>query len=391
VHPNDRLKTTFRTKWGTYAYQKMPFGLINIGATFQREMDVSFRGLINKSVVVYLDDITIYSKKRSDHIHHLKHIFERCRRYGISLNPKKSFFALQEGKLLGFIVSKEGITIEPSRIKAISEIPLPHNKKSMQSFLGQINFVRRFVPDFAQIVLPLQNMIKNNYIFKWNTIEKQAFDSIKQSIIQAPTLLSPDYNKEFILYTFSSDQSYAAMLTQKNDQDAEVPIAFNSSGLQGVELNYSDVEKKAYAVFKSIKHFRPFLIKSHIKVIVPHSAVRNLLVQKDLGEKRSHWVTTLQEYDLEIKPAKIVHGQGLCKLVTQTIDSQSDNSCDDQVSEYLQQVYVTLDLSNSQYSDLIYYLTHGTSPLHLDAKKKCALRLKSNQYQLINGFYLEKL
>jgi len=92
VHPNDRIKNTFRTKWGTYAYQKNPFGLINAGATFQRAMDISFRGLINKYIIVYLDVIKIYSKNRSYHISHLKQIFERCRRYGISLNPKKSFF-----------------------------------------------------------------------------------------------------------------------------------------------------------------------------------------------------------------------------------------------------------------------------------------------------------
>jgi hypothetical protein len=205
VHPNDRLKTTFRTKWGTYAYQKMPFGLINAGTTFQRAMDICFRGLINKYVVVYLDDITIYSKNRSYHISHLKQIFERCRKYGISLNPKNSFFSLQEGKLLGFIVSKEGISIDPSRVKNIYEIPLPHNKKSMQSFLGQINFVKHFIPDFTQIVLPLQNMIRKDTIFKWNTIEKEAFNSIKQAIIQAPSLLSPNYNKEFVLYTFYSE------------------------------------------------------------------------------------------------------------------------------------------------------------------------------------------
>ena len=155
VHPDDRLKTTFRTKWGTYAYQKMPFGLLNAGATFQRAMDIVFKGMMNKTIVVYLDDITTYSEKRNNHCHGLKQIFERCKRYGISLNPRNSYVTLSEGKILGFIVSKEGICIDPDRIKAISEIPLPHNKKSMQYFLGQINFVKRFDPNFSQIVLPL--------------------------------------------------------------------------------------------------------------------------------------------------------------------------------------------------------------------------------------------
>lgn len=105
-------------------------------------MDIKFKGLINKLIVVYLDDITVFSKKIPNHLHDLEQIFECCKRYGISLNPKKSFFVLDQGKLLGYIVSKDGIYIDLERIKEVSNIPLPHNKKSMQSFLGQINFVK---------------------------------------------------------------------------------------------------------------------------------------------------------------------------------------------------------------------------------------------------------
>jgi len=241
VHPDDQLKTTFRTKWGTYAYQKMPFGLINAGAAFQRAMDIAFKGLINRTVVIYLDDITVFSKERSSHLQHLNQILQRCKRYGISLNPKKSFFALDQGKLLGFIVSKEGIYIDPDRIKEISEIPFPHNKKSMQSFLGQINFVKRFVPDFSQIILPLQAMIKKNSVFKWRSAEKEAFELIKQSITNAPALNTPNFSNHFILYTIASNSSYAAVLTQLNDHNLEAPISFSSSNLQGAELNYSEV------------------------------------------------------------------------------------------------------------------------------------------------------
>ena len=131
VSKADQLKTTFRTPWGTYAYRKMPFGLINAWATFQRAMDIAFRGLIGKFVVIYLDDVTIFSKDRADHLSHLRKVFERCRKYGISLNPKKSVFAVTEGKLLGFVVSKQGINIDPERTHAISQISMPHSKKSM--------------------------------------------------------------------------------------------------------------------------------------------------------------------------------------------------------------------------------------------------------------------
>ena len=133
----------------------MSFGLINARATFQRPMDIYFRALINKTIVVYLYDIKICSKQRGNHLHELKLTSQRCRKFGILFNPKKSFFSLDEGKLLGFMVFKEGICIDPDRIKMIFLIPLPYNKKSMQSFLGQNNFVKIFVRDFSQILLPL--------------------------------------------------------------------------------------------------------------------------------------------------------------------------------------------------------------------------------------------
>ena len=112
-------------------------------------MDITFRGLSGHCVVVYLDDVTIFSKRREDHTFHLKQIFDCYRKYGISVNPKKSIFVVLEGKMLGHIISKKGISIDPERVEAITQIPMAHNKKSMQSFMGTINFVWRFVPDFC--------------------------------------------------------------------------------------------------------------------------------------------------------------------------------------------------------------------------------------------------
>ena len=134
-------------------------------------------------------------------------------------------FAVTEGELLGHVVSKKGISIDPKRIKAIEQIPLPHNKKGMQSFMGIINFVGRFVPDFAQIIRPLQQMVKQSVQFKWIDVEKNAFSKIKTVLAHAPSLKSPYFEKDFILYTFTSDDSLAAMLTQKEDGGDEFPIS----------------------------------------------------------------------------------------------------------------------------------------------------------------------
>lgn len=129
VHPKDRENTAFTTPWRTFMYARMPFGLINSEATFQRAMDIAFVGGQEKFMVVYLDDITIFSKTKKEHILHLELTFEKCRRYGLSLNPKKSQFALSEGKLLGHVVLQEGSKIDPKLVKFVSHIPLPKNKK----------------------------------------------------------------------------------------------------------------------------------------------------------------------------------------------------------------------------------------------------------------------
>ena len=141
VADQDRIKNTFRTKWGNFAYRRIPFSLINVGATFQRKMDIAFQGLIDHSVVVYLDDVTIFSKKREYHVFHLNFFFDHCRKYNISLNPKKSIFMVLEGKLLGHIISNKGISIDTERIEAISHIPLPHN-----SFMGTNKFCSNICP-----------------------------------------------------------------------------------------------------------------------------------------------------------------------------------------------------------------------------------------------------
>lgn len=152
----DQTKTTFQTKWGTYSYRKMPFRLINAKYTFQRDMDIALRGLINKSVVVYPYDVTPFSKKRGDHLSNLQQIFKRCCRYKILLNPKKSVFTMIEGKILGYIISKDGIIIDPKRINSITNIAFLNNKKTMKSFLGKINFVCRFIFGFVEIIKLLQ-------------------------------------------------------------------------------------------------------------------------------------------------------------------------------------------------------------------------------------------
>lgn len=160
VHHDDQEKIAFTTTWGTFMHANIPFGLMNAGDNFQRGMDIAFIDEIKRFVVVYLDDITVFSKKQKEHHKDLEKVFQKCRKFGISLNPTKSIFALTKGKLLGHIISKEGIKIDPSRAYVIQKIVLPKNRKEIQYFLGKVNFVRIFFPNFAEIVKHIKNTLR---------------------------------------------------------------------------------------------------------------------------------------------------------------------------------------------------------------------------------------
>lgn len=199
----------------------MPFGLSNTGAMFQKAMDMAFHKLMYKIVLVYLDDITLFSKKSTDHADHLQKIFMRSREFGISLNPKKCIFYVHEGRLLGFVVSKHGIIVDPKRVTAIVSLPLPTHKKELQSFIGRINFFRRFILDIVDLLSPLSAMLRKNVSFHWTKEGKRSFKMIKEELPSTLTLTNPYFTKDFILYAYGNVDSISIMLVQKNIDDFE--------------------------------------------------------------------------------------------------------------------------------------------------------------------------
>ena len=243
VHPDDQEKTTFTTPWGTFMYSKMIFGLMNVGDTFQRAMDIAFVGENDKFFLIYLDDITMYSSSHFNHLQYLKKVFLKCRRFGISVNPKKSQFALEEGKLLGHVVSVVGVRIDPERVKSIQNLFVPTSKKDIQSFLGKINFVRRFIPNFVELVKHITSMLRKGSEIKWTDIARISFESIKKAIMEAPILISLDYSKEFHLFSLASEDTLAAVLLQADEEGSEHPMAFCSKTLRDTELKYDIIEK----------------------------------------------------------------------------------------------------------------------------------------------------
>jgi hypothetical protein len=311
-----KKKMTFTTPWGTFMYENMHFGIMNAGETFQRVMDITFVGEKDRFMVIYLDDITVFSTFDDQHLQHLKQTFEKCRRYDISLNPKKSHFSMEEGKLLGHIVSPEGIKIDPERVNAIKKIGIPRNKKSIQSFIGKINFLRRFIPNFVEIIKYITDMLKKDVEIKWILEAKESFEKIKKTLIKALVLINTNYSKEFFIFPFASEDTIVVVLLQRNGHGYEQPISFFNKTLRYSELKYDIMEKQAYALVKALKYFRVYVLHYEITAYVPNSAVKEILVQPNCEGKRGKWITKILEYNLTINLTQLINGQGLAKLMT---------------------------------------------------------------------------
>jgi hypothetical protein len=296
-------------------YEKMPFRLMNVGASFQREMDIAFVGEKDKFVLIYLDDITVFSSIHEDHLQHLRKAFLKCKRYGISLNPKKSNFALKEGKLLGHIVSADEVRIDPKRVEVVKKLSLPRSKKDIQSFLRTINFIRRFIANFAKLTKHITCMLRKNSEVRWTEEAKHSFNAIKKAIITTPVLISANFDKEFYIFSFASKDTNAVVLLQRNVDDQEQSVAFFSKVLRDAEVKYEPLENQAYALIKSLKASRIYILQAKVIAYVPSRSVKDVLIQPDIDGKRSKWIPKLIEFDVDIKPVKLVKGQGLAKIL----------------------------------------------------------------------------
>jgi hypothetical protein len=235
ILPADQHKIAFIFPWGTFAYRKLPFGLKNVGATFQWAMSYAFHN-IKHIVEPYLDDLLAHSSNRSDHIDHLRAIFLRCRFYRIRLNPHKCIFAVESGRLLSFIVSKDGIRVDPLNIKAILALPPPTNLTQLQSLQGKANFLRRFICNYAEITKGFMRLLQKNTPFIWDDTAQWSFDALKHALTHAPLLHPPEYTKDYILYLAASTSTIAMVLVQEDPNDEEHVIYYLSKSLSGPEL-----------------------------------------------------------------------------------------------------------------------------------------------------------
>lgn len=303
---SDQQKTAFSTPLGHYEYTRMPFGLKNAPATFQRLMNSILTGLQGLECFVYIDDIVVYASSIEEHTAKLHKIFTRLRQNNLKLQPDKCEFLRREVSYLGHIISDEGVKPNPIKVAAIKSFPKPSCQKSIKSFLGLVGYYRKFIKDFAQVAKPLTLLLKNDVLFNWGIEQENSFEKFKNILISEPLLKYPDFNQEFVLTTDASNFALGAVLSQ-GPIGNDLPIAYASRTLNNSEQNYSTTEKELLAIVWSVKHFRPYLYGRKFTIVTDHKPLTWLFNCKDPGSKLVRWRLKLAEYDYKIihKPGKI--------------------------------------------------------------------------------------
>ncbi|KAA0032636.1 Transposon Ty3-I Gag-Pol polyprotein [Cucumis melo var. makuwa] len=291
MHVGDEWKTAFKTKFGLYEWLVMPFGLTNAPSTFMRLMNHVLKEYIGKFVVVYFDDILVYSKGMNDHILHVKTILLKLREEKLYANFKKCSFCLEQIHFLGFIVGKDGVKVDEEKVKAIREWPTPTNASEVRSFHGLASFYRRFIKDFSSIASPLTELVKKHVKFEWKEKQENAFNELKEKLIKAPCLALPNFDKSFEIECDESGIGIGAVLMQEKQ-----PIMFFSEKLNGAQLNYSTYDKELHALVRALKVWHHYLWPKEFVIHTDHESLKHLKGQTKLNKKHAKWVEFIETF-----------------------------------------------------------------------------------------------
>ena len=281
----------------------MPMGLTNAPATFQRMMDEVLQEYIEKFVIVYLDDILIYSENEKQHQEHVKAVLQKLKKARLRINAKKSEWTTKETGFLGVIIRPGEMAIDPTKIKAIIEWPQPANVKQIQGFLGTANFNRRFIEGYSQIAAPLTALTKKDTPFFWTKEKEQkAFAEIKRKSTNAPVLIIFDPTKPSEVDTDASDAAIGARLGQRDKEGRLHPVAYYSRKLSPAELNYDIHDKELLAIVEAFKEWRVYLqgAAHTTTVYTDHKNLIYFTTTKQLNRRQTRWSETLATYDFKI-------------------------------------------------------------------------------------------
>ncbi|WZZ43082.1 hypothetical protein YC2023_039341 [Brassica napus] len=385
THPNDQEKTTFTCPYGTFAYRRMPFGLCNAPATFQRCMMSIFSDLIEDVVEVFMDDFSFYGSSFSACLSNLCRVLQRCEDTNLVLNWEKCHFMVKEGIVLGNKISEKGIEVDKAKIDVMVGLPPPKTVKDIISFLGHAGFYRRFIKDFSMITRLLTRLLCKEATFSFDVECLEAFKKLKGELISAPIVQPPDWDLPFEIMCDASDYAVGAFLGQKKNGKTHV-IYYASQTLNDAQMRYATTEKEMLAIVFAFEKFRSYLVGSKVIVYTDHAALRHILAKKDAKPRLLRWILLLQEFDLEIKDKSGVENgvaDHLSRLRVECGIPIDEGPPEEQImaigavitvcetGRKLEEVKATEE-KEPWYADLVNYLATGKKPLNFVgyAKKK---------------------
>ena len=296
IREDDIPKTAFRTRYGHYEFVVMSFGLTNAPAVFMDLMQTVFRRFIDSFVIVFIDDILIYSETEELHAIHLEKVLTVLREQKLYAKFSKCEFWLREVAFLGHVVSSKGVMVDPSKVEAVSSWPRPTSVTEIRSFLGLAGYYRRFVQDFSKIASALTRLTKKGVDFVWSEECEKSFEELKERLITAPVLVSPDSSGGLTVYTDASMRGLGCVLMQHGKV-----IAYASRQLKEHEKKYPTHDMELAAVVHALKIWRHYLYGEKILIFTDHKSLKYFFTQKELNMRQRQWLELVKDYDCDIQ------------------------------------------------------------------------------------------
>jgi hypothetical protein len=303
-------KTAFNTRMGKFEYLVMPMGLTNAPATFQTLMNTVLQPYLDRFVIVYLDDILVFSNSIDEHCDHLDQVLGTLSQNELFAKPTKCMIGVSEVEFCGHIVGGGVVRTSRSKTKLVEEWPIPTNVHEVRQFLGLASYYRRFVRNFATIAAPLSDLLKEtdaelrkkkNRPIAWTARCQHAFEMLKDRLTSEPVLRQPDWHKPFVIETDASEWAIGCTLLQMDSDGVLHPVAFDGRKLQGAELNYAVQEKELLAIKHAIRTWSHYIDNhTRTKILTDHESLKYLKDTKVPSKRLAHWIAEFGTYDLDI-------------------------------------------------------------------------------------------
>ena len=300
IEEGDIHKTAFRTRYGQYEFTVIPFGLTNAPSVFMRIMNKIFAEYLDDFIVVFIDDILIYSRTMEEHLFHLRKALEVLRKHGFRAKLKKCQFGLPQVEFLGHEISEAGLSLPRSSAQAILEWPAPTNIEGVRTFLGFLNWVKKYIPRHAESALPISNLLSSASPWTWGPDQDAAFQDLKHKLITSPVLKWPDILKPFILITDASDHTISGILCQLDQDGDPQPCAYDSFKLKAAQLSWTVGEKEMFAGIRCMQLWRCYLLNMEFQWWTDHDNLRYWSTKAELSPRLIRWLDKLAEYKFEV-------------------------------------------------------------------------------------------